>query len=86
MNRNKQPVWHQVDREGQGGVFDKQWEKGEGFWVQTAHPPGWGTEWLEGEAAVMSVHKAKRWPEGRSDIRKAVRPRTLIGVGARGRR
>ena len=79
-NRNKQPVWHQVDREGQGGVFDKQWEKGEGFWVRTARPPGRGTEWLEGKAAVTSVHEAKRWPEGRSDIRKAVRGRWLEWV------
>ena len=73
----RQPVLHRVDREGQGGVFDKQWERGEGFWVRTARPPGRGTKWLEGKAARTSVHEAKRWPEGRPSIRKAVRGRWL---------
>ena len=39
-NKKKQPVLHRVDREGQGRVFDKHWEKGEGFWIRTARPPG----------------------------------------------
>ena len=76
-NRKKQPVLHRVDREGQGGVFDKQWERGEGYWVRTARPAGRGTEWLEGKAARTSAHEAKRWPEGRSNICKAVRGRWL---------
>ena len=68
---------HQVDREGQGGVFDKQWKRGERYWVRTARPAGRGTKWLEGKAARTSVHEAKRWPEGRSNICKAVRGRWL---------
>jgi len=79
-NKKKQPVLHRVDREGHGGVFDKQWEKGEGFWVRTARPPGRGMEWLGGKAASTSVHEAKRWPEGRSNTRKAVLGRWLEWV------
>ena len=71
---------HRVDREGQGGVFDKQCERGEGFWVRTARPSGRGTKWLDGKAARTSVHEAKRWPEGRSSIRKAARGHWLEWV------
>ena len=40
-NRKKQPVLHRVDREGQGGVFDSQWEKGEGEGRRRTEN-GWG--------------------------------------------
>ena len=65
----KQPVLHRVDRESQGGVYDWQWEKGEGVWVRlvwvhTACPPGRSTGWLEGRSAVTSVQEAKRRADG----------------------
>ena len=71
-NRKRQPVLHRVSGEGHGGEFDKQWGRGVGFWVRTARPPGRGLKWLEGKAVRTSVHEAKRWPEGRPGIRKAV--------------
>ena len=61
-------------------MFDKQWEKGEGFWVRKTRPPGRGTEWLKSKATTTSVHEAKRWPEGRAAIRRAVRGRWLEWV------
>ena len=83
-NRKKQLVLHRVDRESQGGVFDRQWEKGEGVWVRTARPPGRSMGWLESKSAVTSVHEAKCWAEGRSGIRKAVRGRWLEWAAGEG--
>ena len=84
-NRKKQPALHRVDREGQGGEFDKQWGRlgGAGFWVWTARPPGRGTKWLGGKAAVAGVHARGKALAGGAIGHPQSCPRALVGVGGR---
>ena len=54
------------------GVFDRLWTKVAGSWVKTERMPGRGMQWLTEKGPRTSVREAKRWPEGRPLIRKAV--------------
>ena len=47
------------------------------MWVRTARPLGRGMKWLGSKGAVTRVCEAKRWVEGRPNIRTAVRGRWL---------